>query len=281
MSIGNNSEEEPLTLSELRALAAEYDRQAKLASKAIPLIIERGGASQARAKRREVPEKDLLALGGKKTGSDIIFGTDGETQLIFRPSKGRFEGAARWTVSLKGNISHYDTQRELNKANRELWDKEKGEPSVAFKAAEQLLACHVEELRACQVEVRTLHELNERPETETVMEQVSKMSEQLNRVSEQLIMAQDAISLVVEALSKELGGKLQIAFDMLRDDSQWPRDIERLRWHATVLACDLQRPPSKKELKQRHDPDRRIDPSPFAELLKSAGLSWLPRARPE
>ena len=47
------------------------------------------------AKRREVPdvpEKVLLALKGKKAGSDIIFGPDGETQLIFSPSKGLPDG---------------------------------------------------------------------------------------------------------------------------------------------------------------------------------------------
>ena len=74
MSIPNDSEEKirrdklrPLAeeiVNELRALAEKRGRQAKLASKA------RGGSNQAKAKRREVSEKDLLALGGKKAGRD-------------------------------------------------------------------------------------------------------------------------------------------------------------------------------------------------------------------
>jgi hypothetical protein len=257
-------------LIELRTLAEDLDR--KLASKV------RGGANQARAKRREVPEKDLLELGEKKAGESIVFGSEGETQLIFSPSKGKVEGAARWTVSLKGNTSRHDLQRELSKANRWLWDKEKDEPSVAFEAAEQLLACHVEELQALRVEVRPL-QLNERPKIEAVMEQLSKMGERLETVSEQLMGAQAAIRLVVEALSERLGGKkLKIAFDLLQGD-QWPQDIQKL-WHCAMrLAGKLQRPPTKAELRKRYYPDRRIDPSQFTKLLKHAGLSWLPGAK--
>ena len=66
-------------------------------------------------------------------------------------------------VSLKGDISPYDTQRELNKANRGLWDKgedkdeERGQPAIAFKAARQLLACHVEiELQLLESHAATL-----------------------------------------------------------------------------------------------------------------------------
>ena len=57
------------------------------------------------------------------------------------------KGLARWTVFLKGTTSRHDLHRELSKSTRGLWvwdkekdDKEKGEPSVAFKAVEQLLA---------------------------------------------------------------------------------------------------------------------------------------------
>ena len=272
MSIPNDSEEKPPTYSELQALAEELDRQAKPASKA------RGRTNQARAKpRREVSEEELLALGGKKAGSDIIFGSEGETQLFFRPSKGSFGGAPRWTVSLKGNTSRHDLQRELSKANRGLWDREKDEPSVAFKAAEQLLACHVEELQALRVEVRQPHELNERPKIEAVMEQLFKVIELLDTVSDRLLRAQDAIRLAGEALSKGLGKKMQKAFDLLRDDSQWPQDVTNLQIHAMVLAGELQRPPTKAELRKRYDPDRRIDPSKFAKLLKHTGLSWLRR----
>ena len=42
------------------------------------------------------------------------------------------------------------------------------------------------------------------------------------------------------------------------------------------LAATLQRPPTKKELRERYDPDERKDASQFSRLLKPAGLSWLP-----
>ena len=142
----NDSEEKPLTLSELRALAEKLDLLNGLASKA------RGRKTQNKGKCEEVSEQHLLSLGGTKAGAEIVFGPEGDTQLTFRPSKGRSEGAARWTVSLKGNISHYDTQRELNKANRGLWDKEKGEPSAAFKARG---SCWPAMLRNCRLAMST------------------------------------------------------------------------------------------------------------------------------
>ena len=171
-------------------------------------------------------------------------------------------------------VSGYDFDRELSKANRGLLDKEKGEPSAAFKAAEQLLACHVEELRAPRVEVRPLREHNERPKIEAVMEQLTHFGELLETVSHRLMRAQDAIRLVVEALStKELVGKLKIAFDLLRDDSQWPQDVTNLRVHAMALAYLLQRPPTKAELRKRYDPTLRE--KDFSPLLEHAGLLWL------
>ena len=64
-----------------------------------------------------------------------------------------------------------------------------------------------------------------KPQVETLLEELATVRERLETVSEQLLRAQDAIGLVVEALSKdaqsgeELGqGKLQIAFDLLRDE---------------------------------------------------------------
>jgi hypothetical protein len=45
------------------------------------------------------------------------------------------------------------------------------------------------------------------------------------------------------------------------------------------LAATLQRPPTKKELRERYEsesPAGWIDASRFAKLLRHAGLSWLP-----
>ena len=280
----------------------------------------------------QVSVEELLELGGKKVGTNIVFGPKGETQLIFRPttqfifrpktktklsraSKDRLNRVlARCAVSLKAKTSRHDARRELNKANRGLWDKgedkdeEEGEPSIAFKAARQLLACHVEielQLRR-RLFLLLLYRLHEKakqealspiepepaegalyiypkPELETLGEQLAVANEQLaeaeeqfSRVSHQRAMAHDAISLTTEALSQELGGKVQLAFELLQSD-QWPQDIDKLQEHAMALATELQRPPTKAELRKRHDPSGTLRASEFSPLLKRAGLSWLKR----
>ena len=75
----------------------------------------------------------------------------GETQLVFRPSKGRVKGAARWTVCLLPvPISRYDIQRELSKANRGLWvGQRKGRAIRRVKAVKQLLDCYIERRSNC------------------------------------------------------------------------------------------------------------------------------------
>jgi hypothetical protein len=68
----------------------------------------------------------------------------------------------------------------------------------------------------------------------------------------------------------------------LLNDPQWPSQIGELRDHLMDLAVELQRPPSKKELKDRFDqrlPLYQVRPSEFSTLLKAAGLSWLKRGK--
>ena len=281
----NDSEEKPLTLSELRALAEKLDLLNGLASKA------RDRTTQNKGKREEVSEQHLLSLGGTKVGAQIVFGPEGETQLIFEPP--RFKQSSLWAVSLKGNISHHDTQRELNKAGRGLWDRERGKPAIAYQAAEQLLACYIE--IECQFRrtllLLLLRRLREKakqdgetaedtpftypkPEIDKLREQLAVVEEQLGTVSEQLATAQDAISLTVETLSKGLERKLQKAFDLLQGD-QWPQDIQKLWDCARILAAKLQRPPTKAELRMHYKPNVTLKEKDFSPLLKHAGLSWL------
>jgi hypothetical protein len=89
-------------------------------------------------------------------------------------------------------------------------------------------------------------------------------------------MAYDAISLTVERLAQGLGEKLQMAFKLLQSD-RWPQDIDKLQEQAIRLAINLQRPPTKAELRKRYDPRDTLYESDFAVLLKHAGLSWLKR----
>ena len=127
------------------------------------------------------------------------------------------------------------------------------------------------QLLACHVEVSRLHELNEEPEIDRGV------------VNEQLIMVRDAISLAVEALTQKLGGKMQTAFNLLKNDTQWPQDIDELRRLAMRLAAGLQRPPTKAELRKHYNskykpPAAALKEKDFSLLLKHAGLSWLKKS---
>ena len=263
----------------LRALAMQQDRLDGLTSNA------RG----RRKKREEVSEETLISLGGKKVGATIVFGPEGETQLIFenvtkkRSGKKRPAETYRWRVSLKARTSRYDTQRELNRSGRGLWDTEKDEPSIAFKAVRQLLACHAEmgpkqEPAPSEAAEGPLYTYP-KPELDTLRDELGKVEDQLNATIDYLFMAHDAISLAVEALSKGLGGKMQMAFTLLQDDKHWSQDIDRLQALTLGSAAALQRPPTKAELKGRFNPSGTLRGSEFSVLLKHAGLSWLKRRK--
>ena len=227
----NGSEEKRLTLSELRALAEKRDKQ--------------DGPWKKEEELPEVSLEELLALGGKKTGNQIVFGPEEKTQLIFRPSKGMVGRApARWTVSLKGETSAYDTQRELSRANRGLWDKgegkdkEQGQPALAFKAARQLLACHAEVQAKQEAALSAKPEAAEgalyvypKPEIDTLREELAKAEDELNEERNRRIMAQDAMSLTVEALSKELRRRCRWRSICCRMTT-WPQDIAKLHEYA-------------------------------------------------
>jgi hypothetical protein len=66
---------------------------------------------------------------------------------------------------------------------------------------------------------------------------------------------------------------------LLQGDTRWPQDIDELQKHAVRLAISLQRPPTKAELRKRHNPSGTLRESEFSPLLKHAGLSWLKRGR--
>jgi hypothetical protein len=150
-----------------------------------------------------------------------------------------------------------------------------------FKAVRQLLAyqAEMEAKDAAETEVKDAAYVYPKPELETVTEERDIAEEQLNTVSYQLAMARDAISLTVEALSERLAEKVQMSFDLLQGDTRWPQDIDELQKHAVRLAISLQRPPTKAELRKRHNPSGTLRESEFSPLLKHAGLSWLKRGR--
>ena len=211
-----------------------------------------------------VTKEQLIALGGSpryektpETGKPapsvaaIVFGRENETRLIFTPDNGA------WLVNMEGNKSLEELRRELCKNGRNLWDFGEQSPDgaeprppgphIAFKAVEALLD-YAEQLKGL-------------PPTE-----------------HQKPDALFAILATLQALKQHQGRKLQIAFDLLTDDKR-PRLLEKLRDNTWMLSNELQRPPSKKELKNRFDPSGKLEQSEYSKLLKHAGLAWLRRDR--
>jgi hypothetical protein len=203
-------------------------------------------------------EAELQKLGGKKEvilldenrrQTRIIFGVVGDTRFIFTPWPGA------WMVALEPTEPKEtleELKRELKKHGRNLWDDARQEPDIAYQAAERLLYC--------------FDWFKGLPSNEGQAAQV-----------------QIAIVATVQALKRDAktrAPRLQVAFDLVTDP-QWSGHIGKLLDHALMLACELQRPPTKKELKDQFDstlPQQHpVHSSEFSKLLKMAGLSWLKR----
>jgi hypothetical protein len=168
-----------------------------------------------------------------------------------------------------------ELKRELNKSGRGLWnvpepeqkpavgeDKQKERPDIAVQAVDALLTCS-----------RDWQDFTALPKSE-------QEKADLYRV---MINAHLAILTTLQALERDKKNesrKLQLAFELLTGQGT-PSQIVKLCDHALTLASELQRPPSKKELKDRFDstlpPQYPVHPSEFSKLLKVAGLSWLKR----
>ena len=207
-------------------------------------------------------EAELRELGGvkeevqRKAGlqSRIIFGPVGETRFIFMP-----EGAAsRVALDAKPTLKE-ELKRELNKTRRNLWNADKEEPDIAVQAVDALLSWSQD-----WQDFIALSKSEQEPA---------------------MIYAQLAILTTLQALKRDVKNKsrkLQLAFELLEGEGR-PSQIVKLHDHAVSLAAELQRPPSKKELKDRFDstlpPDHPVRPSEFSWLLKAAGLSWLKRGK--
>ena len=84
--------------------------------------------------------------------AQIVFGSKGETQLIFRRNK------AGWNVWFVGKSSIEEMRRELSKAGRKLWNTTESKPDIAYQAIESLLACW-QNFRALQVKTASYNQL--------------------------------------------------------------------------------------------------------------------------
>jgi hypothetical protein len=222
----------------LLASAREFDRK-------------HGNRKVRQSKAEVVSEAELLALGGVKQvvwrkGSlqhQIIFGGEGDAQLIFMPCNGA------WNVSMEGKPSLEELRRELCQAGRGLWNPDEQKPGVAFQAAEALLSCW-QNFRGLPTDDQQRAEMH------------------------------FAIARTLEALEKRQGKKLEMALTLLSDERSErlrPHLIDKLQETSRVLAAELQRPPYKAELRDRSVPW--ADRPQFARLLRDAGLTWL-RTKP-
>jgi hypothetical protein len=239
----------------LRAHGKELDYREGLPSKSNRLRPRSKPASRSEAELRALGgEKVVISLDESRRQTRWIFGPKGQTRFIYTPEDGLWR--------LEGMPSREEQRIELCKSRRGLWDAEKKMPVIAFHAVDALLFC--------------FESFKGRPSNKQQADQV-----------------QLAIIATLDALERDGSKrrKLQVAFELL-NDPQWQTRNENLRHHAVMLACELQRPPSKKELKARFDPplskrpsplvDHQsglVDPSEFSRRLKAAGLSWLKRGQ--
>jgi hypothetical protein len=135
---------------EAEAAERKKDREseAKLLAEAKEFDRKHGNCDKPRPKVLEV---ELLALGGIKKAvwhedgvqSQIIFGGEGETRLMFTPRSGA------WWVDLEGkrsldpkrSLEDEDLKRELCRFGHSLWDNDNQKPDIAFQAVDALLSC--------------------------------------------------------------------------------------------------------------------------------------------
>jgi hypothetical protein len=241
----------------------EYlEARAQLRAFAKEFCLEHANRPRPRKKAASVSEAELRKLGGvkemvrRKDGlqSRIIFGGVGETRLIFT----LWHGA--WTVELDAKPAlKEELKRELNKTRRNLWNADKEELDIAVQAVDALLSW-----------------------SQDWQDFIALSKSEQERA---MIYAQLAILTTLQALKRDVKNKsrkLQLAFELLTGQGAQSQ-IVKLRDHAVSLAAELQRPPSKKELKDRFDstlpPHHPVRPSEFSKLLKAAGLSWLKRGK--
>lgn len=222
-------------------------------------------------------EAELRKLGGvpemveRKDGPQerFIFGPLGETRFIYTPYRGG------WMVALDAKPAlEEDLKRVLNQAGRNLWNVPEPEHQPDIAATEQKPAVAEDKQReGMDIAVQAVDALL------YWSQNWQDFSEQKNA----MIYAQLAILTTLQALERDLKNKshkLRLAFEM-RTGVGTPSKNDKLYGHAVALAVELQRPPTKKELKDRFDSKLQhpFDPSEFSKRLKETGLSWLKRGK--
>jgi hypothetical protein len=276
---------------EAKATQQKEDREAAAQMRAFTKDFYREHATWLRPRKKAAArsEAELRKLGGKKEMVQrkdgpqvrIIFGPPGETRFIYMP-----EGSG-WRVALDAKPSlEEELKRVLNKSGIGLWnvpkpeqqpedapteqkpavgeDKQKGKFDIAVQAVDALLTCS-----------RDWQDFLALP----------KSKQKKADLYRAMINVQLTILSTLQALKRDVKTnrrKLQVAFGLLEGKGT-PSKSVKLCDHAEYLAAELQRPPTKKELKDRFDstlpPQYPLESSEFSKVLKVAGLSWLKRGK--
>jgi hypothetical protein len=245
---------------EAKAAQRKEDREAEASAKE---LCRKLAANLPRPRSKAVvrSEAELRALGGEKVVISLdesrrqtrwIFGLEGQTRFIHTPEDGL------WRLDAKPGALEEDLKRVLNQAGRNLRnvpepeDKQREGMDIAVKAVDALLYW-------------------------------SQNWQDFRHQEHARIYAQFAILTTLQALERDLKNnshKLKLAYEM-RTGVGTPSKNDKLYGHAAALAVELQRPPTKKELKDRFDSKLQhpFDPSEFSKRLKETGLSWLKRGQ--
>jgi hypothetical protein len=176
-------------------------------------------------------------------------------QLVFRMG-----GVNLFAVGFRGELGHDELKAQLNRANRQLWDKEKDEPSAEYRAitgAAQALAQIGDLSMGKPVEPRSM----------------LRMYDALRNL---LACCKNAKKLstawtVYEQLWQEASEQAPTFFDAVTESPK----VRRLKNAGLKLALELERPPTKCELRDRSGWTQQQQKE-FNAALRAAGLAWLP-----
>ncbi len=219
--------------------------------------------------------KLLLALGGQREGSRIIFGKATEMQMHFRP---KTDGKMRVSYSMP--LGHDLLRAELNGHGRGLWDNVHNRPGPEYRAIEnatnirQRVADVMEGLRsglktrALAGDIPSLFELREALADLLACCGNEKLANRLNKAYD---------------FHAQFSQESQFSFNKLShrhfESAHESKAINHLKKNAWDLADKLQRPPSMMELRESSTEWGEHQLKEFKIKLGDAGLAWLPSER--
>jgi hypothetical protein len=179
--------------------------------------------------------------------------------LIFRPPRGKMP----FRVGFRGFVGSDELKTQLNRANRKLWDRANDRPSAEYAAI-----CDATE---------ALEHIGSLPANTPVEPQSAwRMYDALRNLLAFCKSTRNAKKLsiawtVYEQLQQEAANQPPAFFDTVSESP----NVRRLKNLTLQLACKLERPPSRRELRKESG-WRQDQQKEFNAVLRGAGLDWLP-----